>query len=69
MLELDELLGEVGLVVVVNDEDGGDGGGAGVGQFPLCKFVPDEVPDGLGAVLIALGGNHFVEAGEEAVFD
>ena len=69
MLELDEFLCEVGLVMVVDDEDGGDGGGFGIGEPAFCQFFSYEVPDGLGAVLIALCGYHFVEAGEEAVLE
>jgi len=61
VLELYQLLGKVGLVMVIDDEDSGDGGSLRVDELFFGQALSYHIADRLGAVCIALSVYHLVE--------
>lgn len=61
VLEFNQLLCNVGLVVVVDDEYRGDGGSLRVGELLVGKALPYHVADRLRAVCIAFVVYYLVE--------
>ena len=67
VLDRDQLLRQVGGVVVVDDEDRRDGLCPRVGNALLAQLLADQVANRLRAALIPLPGNQLVEVGQQVL--
>ncbi len=65
VLQFHQLVREQPRVMVINESNGTDDGGVGRLHSGGDKTVADEVAEGFGTVLIALGGDEAVELVEQ----
>jgi len=68
MLEAGYFLHQPGGMVIVNKTDGGYCFCGRVAEFFFCQLLAYQVPQGFGAVLVALLGDQFVKAGKKLFF-